>query len=91
MYTVFAMAKPKPPQDRPPAKDKVVNFRVSDSDYELADVKAKERGSTVGKIMRALFWMWAHGEGVPPEKDWPPELEGENIRAEKRPRKPRKK
>lgn len=77
---------------RPSARDKVITFRVSEEDFQAGQEKAERRGSTVGKIMRALFWMWAHDEGVPPDEGWPPELQGEDVRAEKRPRgrKPKK-
>lgn len=77
-------------KQRPPPKDKMVNFRVPLDEFEVGKEKADRRGSTISKVMRALFWMWSHGEGVPPEDSWPPELTEQEIRAEKRPRKKRK-
>ncbi len=79
------MTNDKP--QRPPAKDHKLNVRVDDELYQLAEAKAKARGSTISKMVRAFLTLWAHDETPP---GWPPELPEQEIRAEKRPRKKRK-
>jgi antitoxin component of RelBE/YafQ-DinJ toxin-antitoxin module len=89
LYTVNAMTK-KQEKERPPPKDRVVSTRIDPETYAAGQAKAEKRGSTISKIMRALFWMWAHGEGVPNKEDWPPEVSEQEVRAEKRRRKQQK-
>jgi len=69
--------------ERPPAKDHKLNVRVDPEIYAAAEAKAKARGSTVSKIVRAFLVLFAHDETPP---GWPPELPEIEIRAEKRPR-----
>jgi len=76
------------PVDRPSAKDKVVSARVPDDVYDAAAAKAEARGLSISKVVRAFLFLFAHDETPP---GWPPELPEQEIRAEKRPRKKRKK
>jgi antitoxin component of RelBE/YafQ-DinJ toxin-antitoxin module len=87
-YTVNSMTKPLPPKDRPPAKDKVVSVRVPDEIFDAATAKAKERGLSISKVVRSFLFLFAHDETPP---GWPPELPEQEVRAEERPRKKRRK
>lgn len=73
--------------ERPPAKDHVVSARVPDDVYQAAEAKAKARGSTLGKVLRAFLHLFASDETPP---GWPPDLPEQEVRAAKRPRKPKK-
>jgi len=82
-YTVGEMAK-KSADQRPPPKDKKVNTRVPQDVYEAAEAKAKKRGSTLSKMIRAFLVLFANDET--PE-GWPPEVTEHEIRAAKRKKK----
>ncbi len=72
------------PGQRPPAKDRKVNVRVSEDVYQAASTKAGARGLTISKIIRSFLVLFANDETPP---GWPPELPEQEVRAEKRPRK----
>lgn len=71
----------KQEKERPPAKDRVASVRVPPDVYEAAEAKAKERGSTVAKIIRSFLTLFAADETPP---GWPPDMPDEEVRAAKR-------
>lgn len=68
-------------------KDRQVSIRVTDHDYEAAEAKARARGSTISKVLRAFLFLWIHDETPP---GYPPDVPQVNDRAkEAKPRRPR--
>ena len=71
----------KPPKKRPFKREKLLGAKVDPELAKLAKQKAKREGRPLARVIRAMITLWANDE-VP--EGWPPTLEQEDTRAQKR-------